>query len=102
MSEQRFAELEEEFYEEWHPAHGTNMQDMLVRKVIQLEEENAALKIRTGVCEWKYDEHRDVWETSCSNAWQFITDGPKENDCQYCMYCGGAIDALLANTLEAK
>jgi len=52
------------------------------------------LKLRTGVCEWEYDESHDKWDTSCSNSWQFIVDGPKENDCQYCMYCGGVIDAL--------
>ncbi len=37
LSAQRHAELEEEFYEVWHPEQGTNMQDMLVHKVIGLE-----------------------------------------------------------------
>ena len=41
LSAQRHAELEEEFYEEWHPGQGTNMLDMLVHKVIKLEESNA-------------------------------------------------------------
>ena len=44
MSEQRHAELEEEFYEEWHPGQGTNMLDMLVHKIVKLEAENCALR----------------------------------------------------------
>jgi len=39
LSTQRHAELEEEFYEEWHPEQGTNMLDMLVHKIIGLEKE---------------------------------------------------------------
>jgi hypothetical protein len=39
LSKQRHAELEEELYEEWHPEQGTNMQDMLVHKIIGLESE---------------------------------------------------------------
>lgn len=65
-----------------------------------LESENETLKLRTGICEWEYDEAYDKWDTSCSNSWQFIVDGPKENDCQYCIYCGGVIDALLTGGLD--
>ena len=43
LSERRHAELEEEFYETWHPEQGTNMTDMLVHKVTQLEALNAEL-----------------------------------------------------------
>ena len=46
---------------------------------------------RATSCEWKYDEFHDVWETSCDNLWQFNSDGPEENECKYCMYCGGGI-----------
>lgn len=41
---ERYAELEEEFYEEWHPAHGTNMIDMLVYKLVKEEDEVAKLE----------------------------------------------------------
>ena len=38
--EQRFAELDEEFHEEYHPAHGGNMTRMVIEKLIKLEAEN--------------------------------------------------------------
>ena len=46
---------------------------------------------QTGICEWWRNENNDVWMTSCSNLWVFTNDGPKENDCNYCMYCGGVL-----------
>lgn len=57
------------------------------------DKEIAALR-GENVCKWWYEEVEDAWNTSCNNLWQFMNDGPKENDCQYCMYCGGKIALL--------
>ena len=42
-------------------------------------------------CLWSQDTVDDFYETSCGNAWQFTNDGPKENGCKFCMYCGKPI-----------
>jgi len=61
LSKQRHAELEEEFYEEWHPGQGTNMLDMLVHKIIQLE---AELKSRTETLDAIEDgKTAEYWRT---------------------------------------
>lgn len=80
----------------WEDVPENNKQLMIavVSEVLaSIQAERDALVLRTGVCEWEYDEQIDVWNTSCSNAWQFYSDGPKENECSYCMYCGGVIEA---------
>ena len=47
-------------------------------------------------CKWTldYDEWESSWDTECGNKWEFTNDGPKENNCKFCMYCGGALAAL--------
>jgi len=79
----------EKMIETYQEAHRNDL-----KKITQLEAERDALVLRVGICEWKYDEIMDVWHTSCGNAWQFNSDGPKENECAYCMYCGGVIEIL--------
>jgi predicted nucleic acid-binding Zn-ribbon protein len=60
----------------------------------KLEKENAALKGAT--CEWKLDngEWKSVWEGSCGVTWEFIDDGPEENECIFCPRCGKKIVIL--------
>ena len=53
---------------------------------------------KPGICEWTYDEFNDLWETSCSREWNFIDGGPKENDCHYCMGCGGVLEIVKEDT----
>ena len=38
-------------------------------------------------CEWKADSD-GVYQTSCSNAFTFECDGPKDNGFKFCPYCG--------------
>ena len=90
----RTLELMNEFHKEQYIKSYRSFQHFLVVKIEELEDENKVFCLRDGICEWQYDEHNDVWETTCSNAWQFMNDGPKENACHYCMYCGGVIDVL--------
>ena len=45
---------------------------------------------RVGVCEWTGDGEEDyeMHETSCGNAFTFNIGGVKNNNCEFCMYCG--------------
>ena len=60
--------------------------------------ENEAIKIvKNGcisddVCEWKLcDEETNVYDTSCRNPHILIEGTPKENNYEYCPYCGKKI-----------
>jgi hypothetical protein len=48
---------------------------------------------RVSPCIWECSSDPDVsfWNTSCGEAWTFITDGPKENGMKFCPYCGGTL-----------
>lgn len=43
-------------------------------------------------CEWKYDDCEDYFSTSCGQAHVFMSDGIKENNYEYCPYCGMVIE----------
>lgn len=40
-----------------------------------------------GICEWKYDDGDDYWETDCSEAFQFFNGTPKDNGFEFCPFC---------------
>lgn len=45
-------------------------------------------------CEWVNDEggdFDDTWDTECGNAFVLNEGTPKENDMNYCAYCGGKL-----------
>ncbi len=39
------------------------------------------------ICKWEVDED-GIWNTECENAFCFDVDGPKENRCKFCPFCG--------------
>ena len=43
---------------------------------------------KTQACQWKYCESECSWDTQCGNKYQFMNDGPKENDYKFCPGCG--------------
>ena len=43
------------------------------------------------VCEWKYNDTEYYWESSCDHLRIFMSDGPKENEYDFCPYCGKKI-----------
>lgn len=53
-----------------------------------------ALELLEKRCRWTLDPNPDceVWETACSNGWQFIEGGPAENGMRFCCYCGGILE----------
>jgi len=50
-------------------------------------------------CKWKEEEPDcAVYVTSCDQSFQLIEGTPKENEFNYCCYCGG----LLIDTTKEK
>lgn len=43
-------------------------------------------------CTWTEDGD-GAWHTACGGAFQFVTDGPWENQFRFCSYCGKRIKA---------
>lgn len=49
-------------------------------------------KRKDDVCEWRLcDEEANVYDTSCRNPHILIEGTPKENNYEYCPYCGKKI-----------
>ena len=54
----------------------------------------AAAKVET--CEWKQDTGEWVgWESNCGLSWDFINEGPVQNECVYCPRCGKKIAVVI-------
>lgn len=58
-------------------------------------------------CEWWCDDEPfgdgyDMWESSCGVAYQFTSDGPKENHHNYCHKCGKPIRLSTEVTHEQR
>ena len=48
--------------------------------------------VSDDVCEWRLcDEEANVYDTSCRNPHILIEGTPKENNYEYCPYCGKKI-----------
>ena len=51
--------------------------------------------VSDDVCEWRLcDEEANVYDTSCRNPHILIEGTPKENNYEYCPYCGKKIKAV--------
>ena len=46
------------------------------------------------VCEWRYNDSEYYFETSCKHLHIFMSDGPKENEYEFCPYCGKKINVI--------
>lgn len=43
-------------------------------------------------CKWElYSEEENVYGTSCDNLYQIMNGSPKDNEMEYCSYCGKKI-----------
>ena len=47
--------------------------------------------VSDDMCEWKYSDSEYYWESSCEHLHIFMSDGPKENEYDFCPYCGKKI-----------
>ena len=64
-----------------------------------IETKNAIEIVKKGgvsddVCEWKYNDTEYYWESSCDHLHIFMSDGPKENEYDFCPYCGKKIKVV--------
>ena len=50
--------------------------------------------VSDDVCEWKYNDTEYYWESSCDHLHIFMSDGPKENEYEFCPYCGKKIKVV--------
>ena len=57
--------------------------EIIIRKYIE--------HISDDVCEWKYNYSEYYFESSCDHLHIFMSDGPKENEYEFCPYCGKRI-----------
>ena len=50
------------------------------------------------VCEWKQPkfEEYNIYETDCGNTFNLEIDTPKDNNMDYCCYCGKELKQRLA------
>ncbi|MGK0158861.1 hypothetical protein [Pseudomonas mosselii] len=42
-------------------------------------------------CTWTYNENSFAWDTTCSESFMLMEDGPKENCMKFCPYCSKSI-----------
>jgi hypothetical protein len=55
------------------------------------------------MCNWTEELQPDgdcAWQTECENMFVFTADGPKENDFNYCPYCGDVLHVKAAVSSE--
>ena len=50
--------------------------------------------VSDDVCEWKYNDSEYYFESSCEHLHIFMSDGPKENEYDFCPYCGKKIKVV--------
>lgn len=43
--------------------------------------------MQNDVCQWAQDDD-GIWQTECGNAFEIMNGTPKENEFNYCTYCG--------------
>ena len=68
----------------------SNREVMIVKNdAIEIVKQGSA---SDDVCEWRLcDEEANVYDTSCRNTHILIESTPKENNYEYCPYCGKKI-----------
>ena len=59
-----------------------------IHKAIEIVKQSV---ISDDVCKWKYNDTEYYWESSCDHLHIFMSDGPKENEYDFCPYCGKKI-----------
>ena len=79
------------------PAPTADSLSVFKRKAVQRggrpDEAYAPASAEPPRCNWHLDDNDDAshYETSCGKAWEFTTDGVKENGLKFCCFCGKSI-----------
>ena len=55
------------------------------------EQRLAAAESRTCELQEDSDTYNNLWNGECGAVWEFIADGPLENNCNFCPECGGKL-----------
>ena len=58
--------------------------------------------VSDDVCQWKYNDTEYCWESSCDHLHIFMIDGPKENEYDFCPYCGKKIKCVDNGNKESE
>ena len=62
-----------------------------IHKAIEIVKQS---DVSDDMCEWKYNGTEYYWESSCEHLHIFMSDGPKENEYDFCPYCGKKIKVV--------
>lgn len=62
-----------------------------IHKAIEIVKQGS---VSDDVCEWKYNDSEYYFESSCEHLHIFMSDGPKENEYEFCPYCGKKIKVV--------
>lgn len=60
-----------------------------------------SLRNRFGPCQWTQEENPDygIWETECGHSFVLDEGNPKENEMNYCPFCGRPLKQKLLSEL---
>ena len=64
--------------------------DEYMKAIAEHEQEE---KPEYKICEWKCCEEL-IYETSCGEMFELMTDTPKANGLKFCPYCGGELKEI--------
>ena len=91
-------ELEENasrYTKKYYTPYGNNgyrdVKAISIRKAIEIVKQGG---VSDDVCEWKYNDSEYYFESSCDHLHIFMSDGPKENEYDFCPYCGKNIKVV--------
>jgi hypothetical protein len=64
-----------------------------VTVIAEVEDYKPKEKLET--CQWKRtDSEINLWEGSCGAAWNFEVDTPKDNEMEFCPFCGRHLEQI--------
>ena len=99
------ADLAGEFVDEWlGEGDGVELDGLAYRMAEALARVSGRRDLSTDrqpidsdtSCKWVEVDEYDctTWETDCGRKWEFMNDGPVENDIKYCHGCGRSIELV--------
>jgi hypothetical protein len=84
--------------EEYGKRLGMSAQEALGWLVVRAENGESPLK---GDCLWSQVPEGEYWDTSCGAEFEGDEIGPEKSDVVFCPKCGGAIEVVEAEKVQA-